>query len=409
MTPAPPPLRTNREALEAFRRYAMPNYDPAPVAFERGEGCRLWDVEGKAYLDFAAGVAVCSLGHSHPRVVDAIARQARQLIHTSNLYLVPRALELARELVRLTGLSRAFFSNSGTEAVEAALKLARYWGAKNGGRHEILATHRSFHGRTLGALSATGQPHYQKGFEPLLPGIRFVPYGDADALARAVTPRTCAVLLEPLQGEGGVHVPPAGYLAEVRRLCDAHDLLLVLDEVQTGIGRTGGWFAYLGANVRPDVLALAKGLGAGFPIGATVCNDRANAFQPGAHGSTFGGNPLGAAAALATLRVIEEENVLANVRKQGARLFAHLQRLEEEGLIVGVRGAGLLVGFDLVNGPSKPFARGLLERGLLVTHLGESTVRLAPPLIVSAAEIEEGVEHVATLLGSKPFPVRRAA
>jgi len=402
------PYRTNEEALAAFRAHEMPNYDPAPVAFERGRGVHLWDVEGRRYVDFAAGVAVASLGHAHPKWVQAVAEQAARLVHTSNLYLIPNQLELAKRLDHLSGLSRAFFCNSGTEAVEAALKLARYWGAKHGGRSHIVSTEHAFHGRTMGALALTWNPNYRKGFEPLLPGVTHVPYGDAEAIRKAVTKETVAVIVEPIQGEGGVHLPPPDYLRHVREICDRSDLLFILDEVQTGIGRTGAWFAYEHARVRPDILALAKGLGGGFPIGALLCNDRANAFQPGSHGSTFGGNPLACAAALATLRILEEENVLANVKKQGAHLQTHLAHWEEEGVVQGVRGLGLLQGFDLPKAGAKAFARELLARGLLVTHIGETTIRLAPPLTITAAEIEEGLDILGPLLGAKPTQVRRA-
>ncbi len=402
-------FRTNEEALAAFRTWLMPNYDPAPVAFARGQGARLWDVEGKAYLDFAAGVAVNSLGHSHPRLVEAIAEQARKIIHTSNLYLIPNETDLARRLVELSGLGRAFFPNPGTEAIEAALKLSRHWGRKNGGRTGFVATQHSFHGRSMGALSVTGQTHYQQGFEPLVPGVTFVPYGDADAVAHAITPETCAVVVEPIQGEGGVHVPPTDYLPRLREICDEKDILMVLDEVQTGIGRTGTWFAHQASTIQPDVMALAKGLGGGFPIGAVLCNDRANAFQPGAHGSTFGGNPLATAAGLATLRILDEDHVLDNVQKQGKQVAARLADWAKAGHITGARGVGLLQGFDLPNGGSKAFARSLLASGLLASNIGESTVRLCPPLIIGGSEVQEGLDILGAALGRSGPAVRRAA
>ena len=403
------PFKTNADVLDVFRKYAMPTYDPGPVAFERGEGCRLWDIEGKSYLDFAAGVAVCSLGHAHPRIQKAVAEQADRVIHTSNLWLIPQAVELQRQLVHLTGLNRAFLCNSGTEAVEGALKLARYWGHKNGGRTDIIATNNSFHGRTMGALAVTGQERYHKGFAPLLPGVSFVPFGDAKAIADAITPKTCAVILEPVQGEGGVMVPPNDYLSDVRDLCDDKDILLILDEVQTGMGRTGTWFAYERAGIHPDIVALAKGMGGGFPIGAVVCNDRANAFEPGAHGSTFGGNHLAAAAALAVIETLRTDKVLENVRKQGQHLATHLATWEEAGKITKARGIGLLQGFELPMGGAKPFARKLLEKGLLVTSIGDRIIRLAPPLIVKASEVEEGLAILGDALGVQPYPVRRAA
>jgi acetylornithine/N-succinyldiaminopimelate aminotransferase len=260
----------------------------------------------------------------------------------------------------------------------------------------------------MGALSATGQPHYHEGFEPLVPGFDFVPFGDLDALRQAIGPQTCAVLLEPIQGEGGVHAAPNDYLRGVRDLCDERNVLFILDEVQTGIGRTGAWFAYEHAGIRPDILALAKGLGGGVPIGAMLCNERANAFQPGAHGSTFGGNPLATRAALATLDAIQDENLLANVRKQGAHLTTHLGNWEEQGLVADVRGQGLLVGFDLPKKGARALVKQLVQAGLLTTACGDATIRLCPPLTITAADIEEGLEILGKALGAKPVQVRRA-
>jgi acetylornithine/N-succinyldiaminopimelate aminotransferase len=386
---------SNQSWQERWTKSSMPNYAPAPVAFARGQGSHLWDVEGKKYLDFAAGVAVCSTGHAHPKVVKAIADQAQQLMHTSNLYLIPRQIELAERLIQLSGLHRAFFCNSGTEAIEASMKLARYWGSQNGGRTDFVVTGHAFHGRTMGALTLTRNPKYQKGFGPLVPGAHEVPFNDAAAVEEAITDKTCAVVVEPLQGEGGVNVPSADYLSKLRKICDRNGVLLVLDEVQTGIGRTGEWFAYQRAQVKPDIVALAKGLGSGFPIGAILCNEKANVFQPGAHGSTFGGNPLACAAALATLDVIESDKILANVRKQGAHIVNHLAILSDKAPIQDVRGSGLLIGFDLTEEKSKPFAQRMLAQGLLVSNIGDHTVRLAPPLPISAAEIEEGIALLA--------------
>lgn len=395
---AVPQKTTNAQWLERWKKTSMPNYAPAPVAFERGRGARLWDVEGKEYLDFAAGVAVCSTGHAHPAVAKAIADQAARLLHTSNLYLIPNQIQLAEELLGLSRLQRAFFCNSGTEAMEAALKLARYWGKKNAGRTDFVVTRRAFHGRTMGALTLTQNPKYHEGFAPLLPGVHAVDYDDLEVVRAAITPQTCAVVVEPVQGEGGVHVPRSGYLRGLREICDDAGVLLVLDEVQTGIGRTGEWFAFLREKVRPDLLAVAKGLGSGFPIGALLCTEAASAFQPGAHGSTFGGNPLACAAALATLRVLRDENALANVQKQGAHLVSRLAGLGEKGALENLRGVGLLVGFEVARGTGKEAATQLLHKGLLVSHIGEKTIRLAPPLTVSAAEVEKAVELIAATL-----------
>lgn len=389
----------NAQWMERWKASSMSNYAPATVAFQRGQGSKLWDVEGKEYLDFAAGVAVCSTGHAHPTIAKTIADQASQLLHTSNLYLVPNQIRLAEELIDLSGLHRAFFCNSGTEALEACLKIARYWGSKNGHRTDLITTHHAFHGRTMGALTLTQNPKYHQGFDPLLPGVRAVDYDNLEAVKHAITSKTCAVVVEPIQGEGGVNVPRDGYLRGLRDLCNDKGILLILDEVQTGIGRTGEWFSFLKDGIKPDLLALAKGLGSGFPIGAVLCSEKANVLQPGAHGSTFGGNPLACAAGLATLRVIREERILENVRRQGAHLMNHLALFADKNdAIQNVRGAGLLVGFDVKNGTSKEFAGKLLEKGLLVSNIGEKTIRLAPPLTVTAAEIEEGFEILSNAL-----------
>ncbi len=390
-------MTSNAEWKGRAETALLRNYAPAPVAFVKGEGSRLWDADGNEYLDFCAGVAVCSTGHAHPKVVAAVQEQAARLGHVSNLYLIPQQVELAERLAALSGLTGgSFFCNSGTEAVEAAMKLAKVWGRAHGGRSEIVAATNSFHGRTLGALTATGQEKYRKPFHPLLPGVTHVPYGDAEAMAAAVTDSTCAVLVEPVQGEGGVRVPPADYLRALRDLCDDRELLLLLDEVQTGIGRTGEWFAYEHAGVRPDVVALAKGLGSGFPVGAIVASERAAVFEPGQHASTFGGNPLASAAALATLDVIETEDVLENVRTQGGRLRA---ALAEVGGATDVRGLGLLVAFDLADQKASETGRALLSSGLLVSTIGDRTIRLAPPLTVSGSDVEAAVERIASVLG----------
>lgn len=390
---------TNAAWMERWSKVLLQNYAPAPVAFVRGKGSQMWDAEGKAYLDFAAGVAVCSTGHAHPRVVGAIQRQAAELLHTSNLYLIPNQIQLAEELVALSGLHRAFFCNSGTEAMEAAMKLARYWGHQNGGRFEFITTDHGFHGRTFGALTLTRNPKYQQGFEPLLPGVREVAYSNLEATKQAISSKTCAVVIEPVQGEGGVNVPEPGYLKGLREVCDDAGILLVLDEVQTGIGRLGEWFGFQREGIRPDIVALAKGLGGGFPIGAILASERASVFTPGSHGSTFGGNALACAAALATLAVVRDERLLENVRRQGAHLLAGLSRLEPGTVLRKARGAGLLQGFDLSVGKGKDFVGALLGHGLLATYLGERTVRLAPPLVVTKSEVDQGLRLLAEVLG----------
>ncbi|HJW68089.1 MAG TPA: acetylornithine transaminase, partial [Candidatus Binatia bacterium] len=313
---------TSDDVFTRNAAYEIGLYARQPLAIARGKGLSVWDLEGKRYLDFFAGVAVNGLGHCHPAVVEAIRRQAGELLHVSNHYHTAIEGELAELLCRHSFAERIFLCNSGTEAIEAAMKLARRWGSElGGGRYEILATHGSFHGRTFGALTATGQERYHRGYFPLLPGVRLVPYDDLAAMEAAIAPETVAIMVEPIQGEGGVVVPSPGYLRGVRALADRRNLLLILDEIQTGMGRTGTLFAYEQADAVPDVMALAKALGGGVPIGALCTTERvAAAFTPGAHGTTFGGNPLACAAAVAALRAIAEADLLAHVVTVGRRL-----------------------------------------------------------------------------------------
>jgi len=368
-------------------------YGRQPVALARGQGCVVWDADGKRYLDFFAGVAVNNLGHCHPAVVDALRHQAGQLLHVSNHYHTAVEGELAELLTTVSFAERAFLCNSGAEANEAALKLARRWGTLHGGgRFEILATHGSFHGRTFATVTATGQEKYHQGYLPLLPGIRLVPYDDVDAMAAAVGPETIAILVEPIQGEGGVVVPRPGYLRALRELCDRAKLLLVLDEIQTGFGRTGRLFAYEHAGIVPDVITLAKALGGGVPVGAMCTTDRiATAFTPGSHGTTFGGNPLACAAAVAAVRALAEPSLLEHARAVGAHLHAHLERLAaRHARIQQVRGLGLMWGLVL-DGPGADVVRRCLDAGLLVNCTADRVLRLTPPLVVTPAEIDEGV------------------
>jgi len=319
----------NRQVIELSQKYLMPTYGQLPVAFVRGEGCRLWDADGKEYLDFVGGIAVLGTGHCHPRVAAAICRQAGTLMHTSNLYYIPPQAQLAQRLTELSFADRCFFCNSGAEANEAAIKLARKWAGLNreGECFEIIAAHQSFHGRTLATVAATGQEKYQIPFRPLPPGFRFAPFNDISALEAAVTEHTCAVMLEPIQAEGGMNVPADDYLPAVRQLCDERGILLVLDEVQTGMGRTGRWFGYEHASITPDIMTLAKSLGSGFPIGACLATEEvATAFAPGDHASTFGGNHLACTAALATIDVIQEEGLVQNAADKG-RLLEELLTL----------------------------------------------------------------------------------
>ncbi|MCS6969523.1 MAG: acetylornithine transaminase [Planctomycetota bacterium] len=363
------------------------NYARQPVRFVRGQGVWLYDEQGRAYLDGFAGVAVSCLGHAHPALVRAISEQAATLLHTSNHYHHPLQERLAERLARLSGLPRAFFCNSGTEANEAALKLARLWSrAQGGSRPRLLACEGSFHGRTLGSLALTHTPKYREPFAPL-PAVDFVPFGDAEALARAIDARVAAVFVEPIQGEGGVRVPPPGYLARVRELCTQHGALLVADEVQTGIGRTGRMFACEHEGVRPDVLCLAKGLGGGVPIGAVLMQEEVAALLgPGLHGTTFGGNQLACAAALAVLAVVDDPALLAAVRAHGERLRRRLAEIFPEAL--AVRGQGLLIGVQLPYDPAPLIAAGL-DHGVVVGPAAGQVLRLAPPLIISAAECDE--------------------
>lgn len=376
-----------------------PNYRPAPRLFVRGEGSRLYDDGGRGYLDLVCGIATCALGHCHPALVEALTEQARLLWHTSNLYLTVPAPRLADLLVEHSCADRVFFCNSGTEANEAALKLARRFHHDQGApRSEIVVFEGSFHGRTLGSLSATAQPKYHVGFGPLVPGFVVVPYGDLPALTAAVSERTAAVMLEPIQGEGGVVVPPAGFLEQVRALCDRHGALLVLDEVQTGMGRTGKLWAYEHTAITPDIFTSAKALGGGMPIGCMLATERcARSFVPGTHASTFGGNPLATAVAARVLEELVHGGVLAAVPARAARLREQLEaRLVGRG-VLAVRGQGLLLALD-VAGSAQELARRALEAGVLVNALGERTLRLTPALVITDAEIDEAVERLAGCL-----------
>jgi predicted acetylornithine/succinylornithine family transaminase len=400
-----------RTVIELSDRYLMRTYRRAPVAFRAGQGVRLEGVDGRTYLDFVAGIAVCALGHNHPALTRAICAQAARLLHVSNLYHIPEQVELARWLVEHSMAERVFFCNSGAEAVEAAIKIARKVGRAGGSdRFEIIVAERAFHGRTLGALAATGQARYRQGFEPLPPGFVAVPFNDIPALRAAVGPATCAVMLEPVQGEGGVHPASAEYLAEARRLCDAHDLLLILDEVQTGMGRTGRLFAYEHYGVTPDVVTLAKGLGGGVPIGAVLARGRAaHALAPGDHGSTFGGNPLAAAAALAVARTLEEDDLVGRAARVGAYLMERLRDLAHRyPAITDVRGLGLLVGVELA-GEAAPVVDACRQRGLLVNAVQPTTLRLAPPLIVEEADVDDALRILDAALAASASPAGEEA
>jgi len=381
----------------AKKRFTQ-NYRQSPIVLERGEGSVLWDVDGKRYLDCCAGIAVCVLGHSHPRLARAIAEQAGRLVHVSNLFYNPLAVRLADELCRRSGLDRAFFCNSGAEAIEAAIKLSRRAQAVARGapeRIELVAMEKSFHGRTVGALSLTGQPKYHAGFGPLLPGVRHVPFGDLDAARAAVGDRTAALFVEPVQGEGGVIPPPAGYLAGLRALTKERGALLVFDEIQTGMGRTGPLFAFQGLGTVPDIVVLAKGIAGGVPMGALLASEEAaRGFEPGTHASTFGGNALACAAALATLETIDEEKLLDRARRLGDRLSAGLAAIaaRHPERFAGERGLGMLRA--LVTTAACPPAKvvaSALRHGLLLSVAGSDGVRFSPPLTIGEAEIDEAL------------------
>ena len=376
-------------SVELAERYLMQTGRRLPVTFVRGRGCLLYDDAGRAYLDLVAGIAVNLLGHAHPDVVAAVSRQSAELIHTSNLYLTRPQIELARRLVELSFPSRVFFCNSGAEANEAAIKLARKWGTKNrAGAFEIIATTGSFHGRTLATVTAGGQHKYSDPFRPLPDGFVHVAYNDAAAIEQATTDKTVAVLLEPVMGEIGVIPAAPGYLQRVREWCDSKDLLLILDEVQTGMGRTGRWFAHQHAGITPDVMTLAKGLGAGVPIGACLANPRADVFEPGDHGSTFGGNPLACAVAATVLEVIERDGLVGHAAEMGELLHASLQDLGAKQ----TRGLGLMQAFEFEEPKAKLFQQGCLDSGLIVNAVDDHSVRLVPPLVISATEIDHAHE-----------------
>jgi acetylornithine aminotransferase len=374
----------------------MPSYGTPPLVVDHGKGVRVWDIDGHEYLDFVAGIAVSSLGHAHPAVVEAVSTQVARLAHSSNLAIHEPGVRLAERLLELVGADgRVFFANSGAEANECALKLARISGRNNGGRVEIVAAKGSFHGRTMGALSITGNPAKREPFTPLPGPVTFVDYGDAAALRAAVSEQTAAVVLEPTLGEGGVVPAPPGYLAAAREICSATGALLIVDEVQSGIGRTGHWFASIAEGVRPDVITLAKGLGGGMPIGACIGLGAAGSlFEPGAHGSTFGGNPVSCAAALAVIDTIADEHLLDSVKRVGEHLAQELGTLG-----VPVRGTGLWWALALHGDEAAAVERNAREHGLLINAVKPDVIRLAPPLILTEADVDDAMPRLRAALG----------
>ena len=386
---------TNQDLVQRAQAVLFQNYRTQPIALVSGEGSWVFDADGKKYLDFIGGIATVSVGHVNPRVREALVAQAKLLWHASNLYVTEPQIRLAEALTRHSGaLRRAFFCNSGTEANEAMIKLARHYHVVNGApeRIEIFCFHNSFHGRTMGSLAATGQPKYQQGFGPLPQGFRFLEYGDAAQLEAAVSDKTCAVLLEPLQGEAGVLPPPRGYLKKVRELCTRRGALMLVDEVQTGMGRTGAWFAHQHERIEPDAMSLAKGIAGGMPLGALLAREElAKVFTPGTHASTFGGNPLATAAACAVAELLEG-GLVERVQRAGERLSQRLASLG--GRTTGERGMGLLRGLLLSEDLAPRVVAKARDLGLLVNAIGERVVRLAPPLTVSDEEIDEAAERL---------------
>jgi len=384
------------DLLASGRKLLLNNYNRAPVVMSRGEGCALWDADGRRYLDMTAGIAVCVLGHGDAGLAHALSAQALRLHHTSNLYYIEAQVRLAEALARRPFQGKAFFSNSRTEANEAALKIARRYQAvvrQAPERTEFISCEGSFHGRTIGALSVTGQAKYRQGFGPLLDGVSFIPFGDIEAARRAVGDRTCALIIEPIQGEGGINLPPPGYLQELRRLCSERGALLILDEIQTGVGRTGTFYAFEREAMVPDVITLAKGLAGGIPMGAMLASEEVSrGFEPGSHAATFGGNPLACAAALYIQQAIDERNLLARCQEAGAYLGSALLRLAERRRprARGVRGRGLLQGLVL-DGEAAPVVARAREHGVLLSPAGGNVVRFAPPLVVARGDIDEAV------------------
>ncbi len=388
-----------QELLAAASKYLANTYARFPIALVRGEGVRLWDSDGKEYLDFVGGIAVDALGHCHPRMVKAIREQAETLIHVSNLYHIEPQVRLGKLLCEHSFADRAFFCNSGAEANEAAIKLARKYAKDRWStdRTEIITMQHAFHGRTLATVTATGNPKYTTGFEPLMPGFKQVPYNDLAAVERALDSRTCAVLVEPVQGEGGVNIPGHEYLPGLRRLCSEAGALLILDEVQSGMGRTGKLFAYQHAGIEPDIMTLAKALAGGLPIGALLATEEvATSFTPGTHASTFGGTPFVSAVAVAVVETMLAEDLPGRAAKMGQYALDRLRALNSP-LVTTIRGKGLLIGLEL-KVPARGIVASCMEQGLLVLTAGDQVLRMVPPLIVSEADIDHAVAIVGKAL-----------
>jgi len=409
-----PPITTESTPVQSiafneaeFDNYVMSTYGRFPIALERGEKCRVWDTEGRSYLDFVAGIATCALGHAHPALVETVTSQIQTLHHVSNLYYIPVQGELAKWLVEHSCADKVFFCNSGAEANEGAIKLARKYAhiKLNIDEPAILTARASFHGRTLATITATGQPKYQKNFSPLMPGFHYVPYNDFEAVTEAIASvdadkrRVAAILLEPLQGEGGVRPGDVDYFLRLRQLCDRKGILLILDEVQVGMGRTGKLWGYENLGIEPDIFTSAKALGGGIPIGALMCKQFCDLFEPGNHASTFGGNPFACAAALTVCQTLENEQILQNVRERGEQLRRGLRAIAAKypDKISEVRGWGLINGMELAADmelTSADVVKGAMASGLLLVPAGPKVVRFVPPLIVSASEVDMALAAV---------------
>lgn len=396
---------TTQDFIDLEKQYGANNYKPLNVVLERGEGIWVWDIEGRRYLDFLSAYSAVNQGHAHPRILNAMIEQARRLPLTSRAFRNDQLPLLARQLCELSGYEKMLPMNSGAEAVESALKLARKWGYKVKGvpdnQAEIIACTGNFQGRTISIITFSDEPQYRDGFGPFTPGFKLVPYGDADALEAAVTPNTVAFSVEPIQGEGGVIVPPAGYLKRVREICTRHNVLLIADEIQTGLGRSGKLFASEWEGVRPDMITVGKALSGGFyPVSAVLADHEImDMLKPGDHGSTFGGNPLGAAVAQAALAVLIDEGLIENAREQGDYLIGRLQRIESPH-IKEVRGRGLLIGVELFPeaGGARRFCEALMERGLLCKETHDNVIRFAPPLVIQRQDIDWALEHIEAVL-----------
>ena len=391
----------SKQWMDLSEKVVAHTYNRFPILLVKGKGTRVWDKDGKEYIDFLAGLAVCNLGHCHPKVVKAIQEQAEKLIHVSNFYYIEPQIELASLICQHSFAGRVFFCNSGAEANEGAIKLARKYAKEKVGedRFEIITMERSFHGRTLATLTATAQEKYHKGYAPLVPGFKYVPFNDIEAVRKAVDSKTCAILIEPIQGEGGVNIPSEGYLKGLREICDLNRILLIFDEVQVGMGRTGRLFAYEHYGIEPDLLTLAKSLAGGVPIGALLIGKKgADTFKPGDHASTFGGNPLATAAGVAALTALLEEGILENCRKVGDYFFSRLTEMKKTfPFVKEVRGKGLILGMELtIDGSS--IVKEMMQRGFLINCTMGNVLRFLPPLIVTEGEVDRMLEALGEVM-----------